>query len=75
MPEITPDDLFTVTSLVYSRWSEEYDLLKKVKMETDTGVEPDYAQFHAIRLDNHTKAEATWRALRDRLTVLLPPLK
>lgn len=64
MPEIpTREFLFEACSLIYSRWSSEYDLLKSVKAEKDDGSE-DWAPLHALRLKNHTEAESKWNKLR-----------
>lgn len=73
MPQITDSDLFEATSLVYSRWAQEFDTLKRVKAETDDGSE-DWADFHALRLQNATATEAKWKALLQRLTAACPKL-
>lgn len=75
MPEITNEDLFEAVGLIYRRWAEEYDLLKKVKAEKpDYKLEPDWDQMHQIRLKNHTAEEAKWKQLLDRLAAKLPKL-
>jgi len=48
----------------YSRWSREFDALKKVKEEKNDGSK-DWEQFHAARLAHHTAEEAKWAALKD----------
>jgi len=59
---MTPADLFEITALVYNRWAQEFELLKQVKSETDDGS-ADWAEFHAARLESHSRAEAKWKAL------------
>lgn len=73
MATITDEDLFEVSTLVYRRWADEYDLLKKVKVERDDG-QPDWAEMHVVRLKNHTEREAKWKALLTRITAQLPKL-
>lgn len=72
--EVSDHDLFDLSALVYSRWAAEYDLLKQVKAETDDGSDPDWKEFHAVRLENHTKIEAKWKALLQRMTAICPRL-
>lgn len=72
---ISNADLFELASLVYKRWAQAYDDLKKVKEEKpDYKLEPDWDQFHELRLKNGTEEEAKWRAFRDRITILAPRL-
>lgn len=66
MPDISKADMNEMISLVYRRWSEEYDLLKKVKSEKPDRSK-DWHLFHAERLKNHTEREAKWKALLDRV--------
>jgi len=73
MPNISDADAFECTSLVYNRWAQEYDLLKKVKAEVNDGS-PDWEQFHALRLKGHTAEEAKWKALLQRMTAVCPNL-
>lgn len=72
--DISDHDLFELSSLVYKRWSEEYDLLKQVKAETNDGSDPDYDLMHAARLNHHTNAEAVWDSFLKRMTVICPRL-
>lgn len=74
MGTLDDHDMFEVTTLVYSRWASEYDLLKQVKGEKDDGSDPDFELMHKARLENHTKAEAKWKALLDRCTKECPKL-
>ena len=71
MPQISDEDLFNCAALVYSRWSSEYDALKRVKAERDDGS-PDWSDFHETRLKHHTQMESEWRALKERLISQLP---
>lgn len=71
MPEITNDDLFEATSLVYRQWAECYDALKLVKAEEDDGSD-DWAEFHKARLENAIASEAKWRGLKERMMAQLP---
>ncbi len=70
---LNDQDGFEIAALTYSRWCNEYDLLKAVKAETDDGEE-DWAALHAIRLQNHTAAEAKWKAMVKLFTDQLPRL-
>ena len=72
--EISDHDLFELSTLVYKRWAEEYDLLKKVKAETDDGTDPDYELMHETRLGNHAQKEAYWKAFLKRMTDIRPKL-
>lgn len=66
MPLITSADLFECTALAYRKWAEAYDNLKAVKAEKDDGS-LDWKLFHAERLKNNGAAEASAKALLDRL--------
>lgn len=76
MPQVdlSNEDLFEATSLIYRRWAEEYDLLKRVKNEKDDGSDPDYKQMHQHRLKHHTETEAKWKAFLSRMTAVCPRL-
>ena len=75
MPEITAEDAFECTSLVYRKWAEAFDNLKRVKAEKpNPKVEPDWEQFHAIRLKNAIADEAKWKAFLTRMTAICPRL-
>lgn len=74
MPQISDEDAFECAALVYSKWAQEYDLLKKVKNETNDGRDPDYEEMHKVRLANHTATEAKWKALLTRMTAICPRL-
>jgi len=67
---LSNDDLFEVATLVYRRWSEEYDALKKVRRETNDGS-PDWEQFHIARLESAAAATNKWRGILDRITPLV----
>ena len=55
---------FEACGLIYRRWTEEYDLLKKVREEKNDRSS-DWEELHAIRLQHHTNTEAYWSKLKD----------
>lgn len=67
--EISSDLLFEIATLVYHRWSIEYDLLKLVKAERPDGS-PDWHLFHTARLKHHTASEDSWRKRKDEITAV-----
>lgn len=73
--EISDHDLFELSALVYRKWSEAYDNLKKVKAEKpDYKREPDWDAFHALRLKNATEEEAKLKAFLDRMVAISPKI-
>lgn len=71
MAEISDNDLWECLGVVYRRWADAHDALKKVKAEKNDGSE-DWQQFHNARLENTAKEEAKWRELKDRLAAVSP---
>lgn len=72
--EVSKDFLFETCALAHSRWSQEYDLMKKVKAETNDGSK-DWEAFHAMRISNHTATLEKWNKLRLEAGELVHKLK
>lgn len=59
--------------LVYRQWTIAFDNLKAVKAEKpNLKLEPDWEQFHKIRLENAQKDYDKWDRLRKEITPLSP---
>lgn len=71
--ELEVETLAVAGQMVYRRWAEEWDLLKKVKEEKYDGSK-DWKQFHEHRLNHHTRLEALWRRHKDALVSVLAKL-
>lgn len=71
MPQINieQDVLDEIINQVYRRWCDEFDLMKKVKAETNDGS-PDWQLFHDARIKNSTATLAKWNDLRLKLSPL-----
>lgn len=68
--DISLETLDAASMMVYRRWTEAFDALKKIKAETYDGT-PDWQEFHKIRLENHTRDEAKWRKAKDEMVHVL----
>lgn len=67
--EATREFMFEACSLVYSRWTKEYDLLKAVRKEVNDGSK-DWQAFHDHRVKYQIGTEAKWRKLSDEAAEL-----
>jgi len=62
--ELSQDVINELTGLAYTKWSIEFDALKRVKAETDNGSDgKEFAAFHAARMESQTKREAEAKEL------------
>jgi len=63
---MTDGDTVEIGQLIYHEWSEAFKRLTLVKAEVLDEKEPDWVEFHSIRLQNAIAEEAHFMQLKSR---------
>lgn len=71
MIDLSAEARLEIVQLVYRRWAEEFDLLKRVKKEKPDG-EPDWLLMHETRLRHHTASEKKWKDILEEVKPYSP---